>query len=171
MRTHKFTILLTILLSLFAVVHASAQGETFSLPSVEYSFVLPDATWKMTVKPSDTNPNVEYVYGDRVEGHFEVRKLSARKDLLTTDVIQDEEQKLQFLPGYVAGKEENFAGRYRGVIFNYEYVRAGKPMSGRIYFLRVSDTVVYALRFSGLKDKLRSIQNQTDSIARTFSVK
>jgi hypothetical protein len=171
MRTQKFTILLTILLSLIAVANASAQNETFSAPNVEYSFVLPDAMWKMTVKPSDTNPNVEYVYGERTDGHLEVRKLAARKEMLTTDVIQDEEQKLQFLPGYVAGKEENFAGRYRGVIFNYEYVRAGKPMSGRMYFLRVNDTVVYALRFSGKKDNLRSIQNQTDSIARTFEIK
>ena len=92
-------------------------------------------------------------------------------DMLTSEVIQDEEQKLQFLPGYVAGKEENFAGRFRGVIFNYEYVRAGRPMSGRIYFLRINETTVYAIRFSGLKDMLRSIQNQTDSIARTFDVK
>jgi len=171
MRTQKFTILLTILFALTAVSAAAAQDEVFSAPNVDYSFTLPDAKWKLTVKPSDTNPNVEYVYIDRIEGHLEVRKLSARKDMLTSEVIQDEEQKLQFLPGYVAGKEENFAGRFRGVVFNYEFVRAGKPMAGRIYFLRINDLTVYAIRFSGLKTNLKSIQNQTDSIARTFDVK
>lgn len=160
------------IIAAFATGQASAQEETFSSPSVDYSFKLPNGQWQQTVKPSDTNPNVEYVFGLRVDGHLEVRKLAARKERLTTDIIQDEEQKLQFLPGYVAGKEENFAGAFfRGVIFNYEYVRAGRPMSGRMYFLRVNDTTVYVLRFSGLKDKLRSIENQTDSIARTFTVK
>lgn len=149
---------------------AIAQDEKFSSPNVDYTFILPDAKWKMTVKPSDTSPNVEYVYNDRNDGHLEVRKISVRKGDLTSDAIRDEEEKLQFLPGYVGGKEENFAGRYRGVVFNYEFVRTGRPMSGRMYFLRVSDTTVYILRFTGRKDSLRSIQNQTDSISRTFTV-
>jgi len=171
MRTKNFTILIALLLALTAVNAVRAQDEIFSAPNVDYSFTLPDIKWKLTVKPSDTVPNVEYVYGDRIDGHLEVRKLSARKDMLTSEIIQDEEQKLQFLPGYIAGKEENFAGRFRGVIFNYEYVRAGRPMSGRMYFMRINETTIYVLRFSGLKEKLRAIQNQTDSIARTFNVK
>lgn len=161
------------ILILFLAVFASAtfaQNETFSSPNVDYTFTLPDAKWKMTVKASETSPNVEYVYNDRSDGHLEVRKIATRKDVLLTDTIRDEEQKLQFLPGYVGGKEENFAGKHRGVVFNYEFVRAGRPMSGRMYFLRVGDTTIYVLRFTGMKDKLRSIQNQTDSIARTFTV-
>ena len=153
------------------VFAASALGqERFSAPNVDYTFTLPDAKWKMTVKPSDTSPNVEYVYNERSEGHLEVRRIPVRKEALVTDAIRDEEEKLQFLPGYVGGKEENFSGKYRGVIFNYEFVRTGRPMSGRMYFLRVDDTTVYLLRFTGRKDSLRSIQNQTDSIARTFSI-
>jgi hypothetical protein len=171
MRTQKFTLLFAMLVALTAATAICAQDETFSAPNVDYSFSLPDVKWKLTVKPSDTSPNVEYVYGDRNNGHLEVRKLVTRKDLLTSEAIQDEEQKLQFLPGYVAGKEENFAGRYRGVIFNYEFVRAGRPMLGRIYFLRIDDTTIYAIRFSGMRDMMKSIQHQTDSIARTFVVK
>jgi len=150
---------------------AFAQNDTFADPNAGYTFGLPDVKWKMTVKPSATSPNVEYVYGDRIDGHLEVRRLNIQKDNLTTDVVRDEEQKLQFLPGYVAGKDENFAGKLRGLAFNYEFVRAGKPMSGRFYFLRANDTSIYVLRFTGLKDSLRSIRNQTDSIARTFAVK
>jgi hypothetical protein len=171
MKRYGLSILFSVLFLFTFAGALSAQDETFSAPNVDYSFTLPDAKWKMTVKPSDTSPNVEYVYGDRVDGHLEVRKVAAAKDMMTTDIIRDEEQKLQFLPGYVAGKEENFAGRLRGAIFNYEFVRTGRPMSGRMYFLRADNNTVYVLRFTGLKDKLRSLQHQTDSIARTFSVK
>jgi len=149
----------------------SAQESTFTDPQVDYSFVLPEAGWKMISKPSATSPNVEYVYNDRREGHLEVRKLSVAKSAYMTDVMRDEETKLQFMPGYVAGKEEAFSGSLRGNIFNYEFVRAGRPMSGRFYFLRADDTTVYILRFTGERDRLKSIRNQTDSIARTFNIK
>jgi hypothetical protein len=150
---------------------ALAQAGSFSDPNVEYSFELPDARWKMTAKPSATSPNVEYVYGDRTDGHLEVRKMVVAKDALMTDVIRGEDQKLQFRVGYVAGKEENFNGFLRGNVFNFEYVATGRNMSGRFYFLRANDTTVYVLRFAGERDKLKSIRNQTDSIARTFQIK
>jgi len=125
----------------------------------------------MTVKPSATSPNVEYVFGDRNDGHLEVRRLKVANNAILADIIRDEEQKLQFLPGYVAGPDENFVGRLRGSIFNFEFVRAGRPMSGRFYFLRAADDTVYVLRFTGFRDKLRSIRNQTDSIGRTFDIR
>ncbi|MFN6964717.1 MAG: hypothetical protein ACK4S4_13250 [Pyrinomonadaceae bacterium] len=150
---------------------AAAQSSTFSDPSVEYSFDLPDPGWKMTVKPSATSPNVEYVYNDRRDGRLEVRKLSVPKDAILADVIQEEETKLRFNPGYVRGKEENFAGNYRGTVFNYEYVASGRNMSGRFYFLKTPDGSIYVLRFTGERDKLKSIRNFTDSIARTFRVR
>ena len=150
---------------------AFAQTDTFSDPNADYTFTLPDPQWKMTAAPSATNPNVKYVFNDPINGLLEVRRTAASKDTLLTDIVRDEEQKLGFLPGYVAGKEESFSGKHRGVAFNYEYVRAGKAMAGRFYFLRTNDTSVYVLRFTGLKDSMRSIRNQTDSIARTFVVR
>lgn len=171
MKLHKFAPFLSIAFALFLGVSAFAQSDSFSDPNVDYSFDVPDARWKMTVKPSATSPNVEYVFNDRNDGHLEVRKLAVIKDTLLTDVIRSEEQKLQFLPGYVAGREENFGGKLKGTVFNYEFVRAGRNMSGRFYFLRVDPTTVYVLRFAGERDKLKSIRNQTDSIARTFEIK
>lgn len=150
---------------------ALAQSGSFSDPNVEYTFDLPDDRWKMTAKPSTTSPNVEYVFIDRRDGHLEVRKNTVGQDDLITDIIRSEEQKLQFLPGYVTGKEENFNGKYRGSAFNFEFVRAGRNMAGRFYFLRANPTTVYVLRFTAERDKLKSIRNQTDSIARTFSLK
>lgn len=170
MQQFKSSIFPTLAFMFVLASAAFAQNDTFSDPNAGYAFNLPDAKWKMTVKPSATSPNVEYVFGDRINGHLEVRRLAKKKDTLISDIIRDEEQKLAFLPGYVSGKEENFGGKLRGVAFNFEFVRAGKPMSGRFYFLRASDTTVYVLRFTGLKNSLRSISDQTDSIARTFVV-
>ncbi len=83
----------------------------------------------------------------------------------------DEEQKQLFLFGFVARKKETFNGRLRGEIFNFDYVAAGRNMSGRFYFLRANPTTVYVLRFRGQEDSLISLLAQTDSIARSFTVK
>ena len=170
MKLNKFSFALTIVLGL-AAVSAFAQTDTFTDPNVEYTFKLPDAAWKMTVKPSAMSPNVEYVYNDRKDGHLDIRKISVKPGELLSDTIREEEVKLQFLPGYVAGKEENFQGAMNGRVFNFEYVRSGREMSGRYYFLKADDKTVYVLRFSGYRDKLRSIRNYVDSIARTFKLK
>ncbi len=160
--------ILLIAVSAFSV---AAQEGTFNDPTVDYSFLVPEGKWKMTVKPSATSPNVEYVYGDRFDGHLEVRRITVPKDSIMTDIVADEEQKLQFRPGFVSGKEENFTGKLKGAIYNFEYVAAGRSMSGRFYFLKANDITFYVLRFTGQKDSIRSLRNQTDSIARTFSVK
>ena len=162
---------MTIVCGLFLAVSGFAQSETFSDENVEYTFEIPDPTWKMTVKQSALTPNVEFVYGDKNDGHFEVRKLSIKLGNTLADVIREEETKLLILPGYVAGKEENFKGFYGGTVFNYEFVSSSRNKSGRNYFLKVNDSTVYVLRFTGYRDKLRAIRNQADSIARTFKVK
>jgi len=155
----------------FAAMSASAQVNSFRDASVDYSFDLPEGPWKMTSKPSAATPNVEYVYGDRRDGFLEVRKVTVGKNDVMSDLIQDEEQKLQFRTGFVAGKQETFSGRLKGTVYNFEFVASAKNMSGRFYFLRANDNTVYVLRFTGQKDSLRAIRNQTDSIARTFAVK
>lgn len=167
MKLNRFSFILMIAAGLFLSIAAAAQNKTFSDANVEYTFEIPEANWILTNK----SPNVEYVYNDKKDGHFEVRKITTKSGTMMADVIRDEEQRLQFLPGYVAGKEENFQGAYDGRIFNFEYVKTALNMSGRYYFLKVNDTTVYVLRFSGQKDKLRSIRNETDLIARTFKLK
>lgn len=171
MKTTRLSITILLCLLALAVVSTFAQDDVFTDPAVNYSFVVPEAKWKMTVKPSATSPNVEYVYGDRFDGHLEVRKLTIPKDSIMSDVVSEEEKRLQFRQGFVAGKEENFAGKLRGAVYNFEYVAGGRNMSGRFYFLKADETTVYILRFTGQKDSLRSVRSQTDSIARTFSVK
>ena len=154
-----------------ASLAAYSQSVTFRDPNVEYTFMLPESGWKMISKPSATSPNVEYIYNDRREALMSVRKLTVAKDAPLSDVMRDEEAKVQFFPGFVAGKEENFSGNFRGSVFNFEYISSGRNNSGRYYFLRANDTTVYVVRFTGDRDRLRSIRNQTDSIARTFALK
>lgn len=164
-----------VLFAAFAVIfafNAFGQNLTFNDLNAAYTFELPEATWKQTVKPSAGSSNVEYVYGDRRDGHLEVRKITVASGEMLSDVIlREQEQKLQFLPGYVAGKEESFAGALKGRVFNFEFVRSGRNISGRFYFLKSDETTVYVVRFTGERDKLKAIRNQTDSIARTFKLK
>jgi hypothetical protein len=163
--------LVIILAVLASTASVAAQNAVFSDPDVDYSFSLPDAKWRIFgANPSSSNSGVEFVYGDKMDGHLDVRRLSVAKDSAIEDLIQAEEQRQQFRQGYVAGKEERFTGKFRGSIYNFEYVATGRTMAGRFYFLRASDTVVYTLRFTGPKDTMRSIRNQMDIIARTFAV-
>ena len=118
----KFTkLLLSVAASLLFAISAFAQTDTFSDADVEYSFDLPEAIWKQTVKPSTTSPNVEYVYGDRNSGHLEVRKIAVKSGDLMVHTISGEEQRLQFLPGYVAGKSEDFDGGRAGSAYRICY--------------------------------------------------
>ena len=153
---------------IFAAFSAFAQTNSFSDPSVEYSFEIPNAKWKQV--GSTSSGNVELVYSDRNDGHLEVRKVASPRNTPMADVIKDQEDKLQFRPGYVTGKQENFNGKLQGSVFNFEFVKSGRAMSGRYYFLRWNDRI-YILRFEGFQDSLRSIRPQTDTIARTFEVK
>ena len=171
MKTTKVSFLFCLVVGLLFAVSVSAQSQTFSDANVEYTFELPEATWKMSLKPSLISPNVEYVYGDKSDGHLEIRRITTKSGDMASDLIEKEEQRLQFLQGYVAEKQESFAGKLKGTVFNYEFVRSGRNMSGRIYYLKYNDTTVYALRFTGERDKLRTIRNQTDSVGRTFDVK
>ena len=92
--------------------------------------------------------------------------------MTASDVARrDVDQKLRFIPGFVEGREEKFSGRLNGVTVSYEYTQTGKPMIGRTYYLLADNRTVYALRFTGLRDQLAKIRNQTDLIARSFKLK
>jgi hypothetical protein len=172
MRRIFSTLVFSAAFTLFFALSAFGQNPTFSDVNADYTFDLPGATWKQTVKPTAGSSNVEYVYGDRRDGHLEIRKTTIPAGELLSDLIQrEQETKLQFLPGYVAVKEENFAGALKGKVFNFEYVKSGRNISGRFYFLKSDETTVYIVRFTGEREKLKAIRNQTDSIARSFKLK
>lgn len=170
MRHIVYYFFFSICLSLVFALSTAAQSSTFSDKNVEYTFDLPEPVWKMNLKPTASEPNVEYIYGDRMNGYLRIQKIALQKNKTLSDVVLEMDGKLQFKPNYVAGKEEIFAGSYKGKVSNYEFTQSGKNMSGRMYYLKADDNTVYVLGFTGLRDPLRSIRNQIDSIARTFKI-
>jgi hypothetical protein len=161
--------LLALALSSFS---ALAQTQTFSDANVDYTFELPSTTWRLIEKPDADHALAGFIYGDRTDGYLQIRKEVVDAGVKPQNLSQREsEQKLRFLPGFVEGKEEQFGGRMEGVAFNYEYTSAGKPMAGRIYYLQADNRTIYVLRFTGLRDRLIRIRNQTDVIARSFRLK
>lgn len=170
MKTTKLSLIYSVMIGLIFTFSAFAQTETFSDPNVNYTFEIPDAKWKMTAKPSDITQHVEYVYDTRTGGHLEVRKLSVRASDKIEDIVREEEARLQFKPGFVAGKEENFKGFLAGRVYNFEFVKSGRNWSGRYYFLKADDTTVYLMRFEGYRENLLSLRSIVDSMARSFKL-
>jgi hypothetical protein len=146
--------------------------QTYTHSKVEYSFDLPSPTWRAILEPDAVHEHPEFVYGDRLDGYLTVRKEVVDAGMTASQLARrDQDLKLRFLPGFVEGKEETFNGRVDGVTISYEFTRTGKVMLGRTYYLQVDNRTIYALRFTGLRDKLSRIRNQTDLIARTFKLK
>jgi hypothetical protein len=160
---------LTLMTGTFSVV--SAQ-EVYTSNSEGYSLELPSTMWRTIVEADAAHEHAEFIYGDRLQGYLQIRKEAVEADTKPKDLARrDLDQKLRFLPGFVEGKEESFSGRLEGVTVSYEFVRTGKAMLGRIYYLQADNRTIFALRFSGLRDKLARIRNQTDFIARSFKLK
>lgn len=156
----------------FSSFNIFAQTETFSDANVDYTLELPSSAWRLSEKPDADHALAGFIYGDRMDGYLQIRKEVVDAGIKPADLSRREsEQKLRFLPGFVEGKEEKFEGRMNGVAFNYEFTRAGKPMTGRIYYLQADNRAVYVLRFTGLRDRLGRIRNQMDIIARSFRLK
>jgi len=161
-----------ILILLCSAWSTTSAQETFSSDKMEYTIDLPSATWRIISEPDAAHEHAEFVYGDRLDGYLQIRKEVVEAGTSPTDLAQrDQEQKLRFIPGFVEGKQEEFHGRLNGVTMSYEFVKTGKPMLGRIYYLQADNRTIYTLRFTGLRDKLSRIRNQTDLIARSFRLK
>lgn len=164
-------LLLTLVLIGLMTTAALAQ-QLYTHDKLDYSFELPSTTWRAILEPDAAHEHPEFVYGDRLDGYLTIRKEIVDAGSTPAEVARrDQDLKLRFLPGFVEGKQDPFNGRLDGVTMSYEFVRTGKPMIGRTYYLQADSRTIYALRFTGLRDKLNRIRNQTDLIARTFKTK
>lgn len=169
MRIPKLALIAALMIVSYSL--AGAQ-ETFSNDKIPYVLELPSPTWRPISEPDAAHEHLEFVNGDRLDGFLQIRKEIVESGMTAADVAQrDRDQKFRFFPGFVEGKEEKFAGRLNGVVVTYEYVKTGKTMMGRVYYLQADSRTFYALRFTGLRDKLARIRNQTDLITRSFRLK
>jgi hypothetical protein len=163
---------LALIIALGSAVLATTAQQIFTSDHAGYTLELPSERWRVTQEPDSLHEHAEFIYGDRNDGYLRIRKEVVEAGATAADISQrDQDQKLKFQTGYVEGKEEKFAGRLNGVTFAYEYTAGGKAMAGRLYYLQADNRTVYALRFTGLRDRLLQIRNQTDSIARSFRLK
>jgi hypothetical protein len=164
------TAFLVLILLATSVVTVLAQ-EAHTSDQAAYSIELP-SNWRSISEPDAVHEHAEFVNGERLDGYLQIRKEIVDAGTTPSDVAKrDQDQKLRYIPGFVEGKQEPFSGRLNGVTASYEFTKAGKPMMGRIYYLQADNRTIYALRFTGLRDKLTRIRNQTDSIARSFKLK
>jgi hypothetical protein len=169
MKHHKPLFALFVIAAAFSM--AAAQ-QVYTNDQVEYILELPSPQWRVISEPDAGLERAEFVYGDRLEGYLRIRKEAVDAGTSPSDLARrDLDQKLRFLPGFVEGKEEKFSGRLNGVTISFEFVKTGKPMMGRVYYLQADNRTIYSLRFTGLRDKLARIRNQTDQIARSFRLK
>jgi len=156
----------------FMIGPTALAQQLYSHEKVEYTFELPSSAWRSIVEPDAAHEHPEFIFGDRLDGYLTIRKEVVEAGTTPADfATRDQDLKLRFLPGFVQGKQDPFKGRLEGVTMSYEFVRTGKPMLGRTYYLQADARTIYALRFTGLRDKLTRIRNQTDLIARTFKLK
>jgi hypothetical protein len=160
-------------LTLIAVSSGTAAAQaSYTSEQGDYTLELPSDVWRAISEPDAAHEHAEYVYGDRLNGYLQIRKEVVDAGTSPSDLAhRDRDQKFRFHPGFVEGKEESFSGRLKGVTVSYEFIKTGKPMMGRIYYLQADNRTIFALRFTGLRDKLASIRNQTDFIARSFKLK
>ena len=164
--------LLTCALLLLVGASAALGQETYTSGNDDYTLELPSPTWKAAPRAENAHQLMEFIYGERSDGFLRLRKeVVAASASLSELARREQDLKLRYLPGFVGGKEERFAGRLNGLTASYEYTNAGKPMAGRIYYLQADNRTVYTLHFTAQADKLLRIRTQTDSIARSFRLK
>jgi hypothetical protein len=169
-RTKRLLICALALVALSA--SASLAQENLSHETDEYALDLPTEDWRAVQRPDSSRRHTEFVNGDRLDGYLRVRREVVEGSTSLSEYARSEaDTKLRYLPGFVGGKDDNFTGRLRGVVSTYEYTSGGKPMAGRVYYLQADGRTVYVLHFTGMRDKLQRIQNQTDAIARSFRLK
>jgi hypothetical protein len=160
---------------MLAALPAAAQDEgaqKYTNERLEYVLELPNAKWRALTRPDSVHNHTEFIYGDRSDGLLRIRKEVVDAGTTATDLARrDHDLKFRFQPGYVESKEEKFVGRINGVTSSYEYTGSGKAMLGRVYYLQADNRTIYVLHFTGTRDKLPLLRNQTDGIARSFHLK
>jgi hypothetical protein len=166
------SILVLILAGSLAV---AGQTRQFTRAGIEYVLDLPSPAWQ-DVTRLDVHDHVDFSNGnDPANGYLRVRKIFVNQPATTADLFRDQEKwELQGLPGYMVCSEcegLSFQGRLSGAVFAYEYIAAGKPMYGRIYYLQVDQHTFYALRFTVARNKLQAVGDQMDRIAQSFHLK
>ena len=120
----------------------AGQTRRFTRDDIEYVVELPSPAWR-AVSRVDVHEHPEFINGnDPSSGYLRLRKILVDHPTSVSELFDhDEKWVLQRLPGYVVCSEcegAAFEGRLHGAVFSYEYVRGGRAMFGRIYYLQLA---------------------------------
>src|SRR5215471_12875849 len=93
-----------------AVVSAQEWGK---YEGDDYSMELPSKGWRAV--------GADQFQYDKSFGYLRIQKKSIAAGASLEDFARDQrERSLMFLPGFVDGRQEQFAGRLKGIVLNYE---------------------------------------------------
>jgi hypothetical protein len=162
-------LLLTILLE--TITFSVCLGQTRFREELEgYELTMPSSAWKAEMRPNASYAHTDFVYGPTSEVRLRIRmRLVGPADTPKTTANRDQARRLQLFPGFIDSSIEPFVGALSGVKVTYEYVRQGRLVAARSYYLKANNRTIYVLRFTGPPDTLKEIQQQTESIAHSFS--
>lgn len=172
MRIFQLALMLVVSLVTF---NANAQRWTFTKDDLEYVVELPSPAWR-TVSRVDVHDHVDFIYSDKsTNAYLRLRKKIVDAGATPADLFRyDELWELRSLSGYVfcgECKGEDFEGYLRGTAYSYEYTASGKAMAGRLYYLRVDKHTFCVLHFTAEREKLESLLDQMNFIARGIRFK
>lgn len=172
----KFRSLTTcLILILIVVLFPSAvknQTRRYTEKDLDYVLDLPSAKWRAITVSGIARTSTEFRYGDESLVQLRIRRELVDAGVSPSDLVQRQQRfDRVFLVGYVKGKVEIFGGQLNGTRYPYEYVTAGKPMAGLIYYLQANNRIIYRVEFTGPPDKLWDLADQTEFIAQSFRLK
>ncbi len=174
--TRRFSLYFFVVLLIGSLAPAAFAQEVFADPDGKYTVTLPVGWLAIVSQDSLGRKEVNIVFKVRENGLLKIRRVDETDpNAAAMDFAKkDEEQTVRFQPGYDKLTLENFllGGGKTGALLSYDYKTvAGQLFTGRNYYLRTDEKTIYALRFTGRRNILGTLRNQTDSIARSFKGK
>ncbi|MBX7220732.1 MAG: hypothetical protein K1Y36_12355 [Blastocatellia bacterium] len=134
--------------------------------------------WRTEVAVENSGKrSTEIIFMDRSYSLMKVKKekvpadqpvvLDPVRDLLNREVDND----LHYRPDFKVISQERFVNSVgQGVMFQFNYRRVGKPMTGRYYFVQTAPDTIWVMRFTGEQKFHDPLRYQTDQLARTFKL-
>jgi hypothetical protein len=167
--------LLGVLLLAGITIHVLAQSPLeFDDPDGLFHLTLPPGWVPITTTDLAGKQQLELiVFRVRENGALKIRRVPVDKSVDTLEFAKkDENERLRFLLAYDPVSIQKFTANGPAALISYNFNNAaGQKMTGRTYYVRANETTVFILNFTGNRNTLGVIQNQTDLIARSLKGK